>query len=120
MKRAILSLIAIASLSACSDPPKVWTEAEIQDIAGDAAGDSDHEDRIAELETRLDDLEAQIASLGVTVDANARAHESLRGTFNSNVDLVNRQRAAERTARGDCGYDQVPVAAGIAFKPKPC
>lgn len=124
MKRAFLSLIAIASLSACSDRPKLWTESEIQDIAGDAAGDAaadtDHEDRIADLESRIDALEERIGVVSDLAVGNYNAHESLRKTFNANVKIDNDARDARRTARGECGYTQVAAGAGFVWQPKPC
>lgn len=132
MIRAAIPLVVLL-LAGCSDRPRIWTESEIQDIAGDAAGDaaadaladSDHEARIEDLEAKVDALERRLGIVSDLAIATSDAHESLRGTFNSNVEIANAKDNAERqrrTQRGECGYDRIPVGdgTGAIYKPKPC
>lgn len=125
MKRALIPIILAASLAGCADRPQVWRESEIQAIAEDAADDAaiaatDYEDRIAELESKVEALEKRIGTVSDLALSNYDAHESLRKTFNHNVDLDNKRRDAQRTARGECGYTKVAAGDGFIWQPNAC
>lgn len=100
-KAALICLL----LAGCSDQKQLWRESEIQDIAEDAAQDSN-----AALMARIDSLEEKVALLEgettvakVTAQVTAKAHDSLVETFNSNVKKDNDEAVREMTQRGACG-----------------
>lgn len=98
-----LALALTASLSACSEGQRAVSRDEATDIADDAVDASGLEDRVSALEERLEKSEADVASLRKFALANYASTESLRGTFNHNVDLRNKEKVADMTRRGACG-----------------
>lgn len=63
--------------------------------------------RVSELEIRIIEMERQLKYAEGDLRSVAKAHESLRKTFNGNVDIDNRAKVARLTAAGACGTETV-------------
>ena len=122
---AAFGIPAISTLSACGDFPRARTESEIRDMAEDEAdaiasrkADSS---RVDELEERVEKLEERLRLTSASLDEARSNHESLRNTFNGNVDIENRSRAREMTRRGACGQEVEQVSGGgVIVRNKEC
>lgn len=68
--------------------------------------------RVMELERKLDHAERDINGVRELELENARNHESLRKTFNRNVDVNNLAKVARMTADGACGRETVQYPNG--------
>jgi hypothetical protein len=128
----VVAPVLLLCVAGCSDRPKLWSESEIQDIAGDAASDAtadaladtDHEARIEDLESKVDALERRLGIVSDLAISTSDAHDSLTKTFNSNVEKLNAKDQAERqrrTQRGECGYEtQAAGNGGVIYVPRAC
>jgi len=72
---------------------------------GDASFKAQQSD--ADLERRINALESKLNMTEAEVKDVANAHESLRQTFNGNVDIENRAKVKRMTAAGACGTEVV-------------
>lgn len=105
MTRHLLALMFVG-LSSCQQPNErvTATDATAMDALNKA---NRQETKIAALEQKAEDLQVQINGVRDLALSNYKAHESLRKTFNGNVDEENKARAARLTASGYCGKEQV-------------
>lgn len=97
-------------LAGCDNLPQARTETEIREIAreeADFAGD-----KVIALEARIAALEESAIRDRAFMVETYNAHESLRKTFNGNVDQTNREKVANMTARGACGTRLVNLPNG--------
>lgn len=65
------------------------------------------DDQIQRLTIRVTQLEQEVKFTEGDLKSVVNAHESLRKTFNSNVDIENRAKVARMTAQGACGTETV-------------
>ena len=118
-----LAPILSVLVAGCSDAPQMMKPSEVEAIADDVSADNDAElaTRIAELEQQVTDLQRQIGGVRDLSLSVAESHESLRGTFNNNVDLRNQEKVNEMTRRGACGTEMVRLDnGGFLNRPIPC
>lgn len=107
--RAAVAAVALFA-AGCDDLPQARSESEIRQIAREEQ--ARHDAEIAALEQRVDALAERLDSTSNLAISTAEAHESLRKTFNGNVDQENERRAAAMTARGACGTRLVNLPSG--------
>lgn len=78
-------------------------------------------DDVAKLQLRVTELERQLEATEGVVGSVASAHESLRKTFNNNVDIENKAKVARMTAQGACGTETYyPPSGGMVLRNKAC
>lgn len=122
MKVRLVSF-ALLALAGCDDIPQTRTESEIRRIAaeGSASELQRIEGRITAQDEEMRQLKADLNDVrGVSLN-NADAHERLRKTFNGNVDMDNKAKAAAMTAAGSCGQEWVRLPDGAtAWRNRVC
>lgn len=119
--RAQILVLAMAlALSGCDRPSEAQQLTAID--AHTAKSGSDLALRqTADLTARVNELERQMESLKAVVAENVAAHESLRKTFNSNVQKDNNEAVRDMTRRGVCGTERVNYQdGGWAFRNREC
>lgn len=119
----VRALACLLLLAGCGDIPKARTEEEIRQIAADEASASFAKlnDRIAALEDKLQEKDAEIAAVRGLAIANVNDHESLRKTFNNNVKIENEAAVRAMTARGACGTEVINYPnGGVVYRNKEC
>ena len=119
---AILFMMA-TTLAACEK--KVWSEDEIADIAGDAAGDAIADsEKVADLESRVSELERKLGAQQAAISANEALASSVSQQVAFNAKVANDNVLAEATKRGECGrtteYGPGQPPAWIRYVPVPC
>lgn len=109
------ALLATVLAGCNEDPPKLRTQAEIQDIAEDVAEDkmSALRAEIAELRDKLDELEADQKSTSSQTDAVA-------AQVARNAEIANQNAIRAMTARGACGTEWRQVGGGWLQTNKQC
>lgn len=118
-----LILFAALTAAGCNDMPQARSEAEIRRIAAETSGPTINrlQSRIDELEQRVNRQAEEISTVRNVALSTADAHESLRKTFNGNVDIENNNKARQMTARGGCGQEWVTYPdGGRAWRNKEC
>lgn len=107
--RAIAAIVGFLAVAGCDEIPRARSETEIREMARQVhAADIQRLDRqIMTLESRLAKEEAFSRSVQGLALAAYDQQESLRKTFNHNVDLNNAAKVASMTARGACGQEWV-------------
>lgn len=76
---------------------------------------------LSDLKLRIVEMEREIEFAEGDIKSVSAAHESLRKTFNSNVDIENKAKVARMTARGACGTETVRFDdGGWAIRNKEC
>lgn len=108
MKRAVLLAFLLAG---CDDLPRARSESEIRVIARDEA-DAAQQRVIAQLEERIAELEKQVRDDRAFTVSTYNELVGLRGTFNRNVEISNREKVDAMTARGACGTRLVNLPNG--------
>lgn len=99
-----------------------------QSHAVDQAAIGIQRDRIDQLESRLSAIEERDKAQDTAINGvrdlaleTYNAHESLRKTFNGNVDMDNKAKAAALTAAGGCGQERYFDDNGYPrLRNKPC
>lgn len=112
MKRA--GLLLILSLSGCDDIPRARSESAIRGIAAEEAVKAAQrmDERVTQLEADNQRLQANVEILQRWVDGESKSLESLRKTFNRNVDAQNKAKVLRMTANGACGTERVDYPDG--------
>lgn len=102
----VFAIVGAAALVGCGKPTEAQQLTAID--AHTAKSGSDLALRqISDLTGRVNELERQIDGLKEVVAQNAAAHESLRKTFNGNVQKDNDEAVKDMTRRGVCGTERV-------------
>lgn len=106
--------IGLLLVAGCDDLPQARSESEIRQLAREeyAREEVRHEARISALEQRADALAKRIE---ITTDlslATSDSLDSLRTTFNKNVEQDNQAAADRMTARAACGTRLVTMPTG--------
>lgn len=117
MRYPFLIITVALTISGCNDTRKIYSEDEIQDMAQDEAARqvAPLEARVAQLEDDQKKLTDQLNTVRSLSIDTYDAHQSLIKTFNHNVALDNRQRAADLTAAGACGKEWRQASSGVAY-----
>lgn len=121
--RGLILVTAALVLSGCDDMPRARSKSDIREIVQAEAGT-----QIRALELRVQrlesDLESQKSISKIDREFSVSTYNelnSLRKTFNGNVDIENKNKARQMTARGGCGQEWVNYPdGGRAWRNKEC
>jgi len=116
----LIAMLAVLSLPGCDQ--RRWSREEISEIARESTAYSDGNTALTmQHDADLKEMRVEIVSLQSQIDALRSSHESLRGTFNNNVDIENSNKARDATARGACGTELVNYPDGSSvWRNKKC
>lgn len=93
-------IVFLFLVAACSDPPRMRTNAEMQDIAADEA-----EDQIAPLRYRIDELERRLNEIENDQKATASQTEAIADQVSHNAKVANDNALKDMTRLGACGKE---------------
>ncbi|MEW9855903.1 hypothetical protein [Novosphingobium sp. M1R2S20] len=117
------AIVAVFAVAGCDDIPRARSENAIRGIAAEEAVKSVQrmDVRLARLEEENRKLKGDMDLLRDWLKAESDALESLRKTFNHNVNLENSAKVARMTAQGACGTERVEYPdGGWAIRNKEC
>lgn len=103
LKFTLLACLLLAS--ACSNQSDLQKSGTMDEVAKHDASIVDLQDRVRRIEERDDQQDNAITAANNYTDAVANGGESLRKTFNRNVDQENRVKALRATTQGYCGQE---------------
>lgn len=105
-----------ASIWAWSNHEKLGEEREARAVAHQRM-----QLQVDDLSSRINEMQRKIDFAESDIESVSKAHESLRKTFNGNVDIDNRAKVARLTAAGACGTETVRFDnGGWAVRNKEC
>ena len=114
------AVAALVFLSGCTQSqPRTLTEFDVR--AQIATQTADLRMQIERLKADQASLNKELQDVRVLALGVNDAHESLRKTFNHNVNLENEAKVRAMTARGACGTEQIHYPnGGIVYQNRQC
>lgn len=112
MRRILI--VALVGLSACNGASPAATEERARAIAVREVVDARVaiEDRLDKVEAENRQLSERLTLLHNWIKEDSQNLDSLRKTFNGNVDRTNKAKVARMTAEGACGTERVEYPDG--------